>query len=117
VLDSVILKEVCENIFEDLTKLVEARNHVIPSNIYEEQWTSLRERVDYIMFEMKKLSQEAHNQTLHNLFKDVTRSMEEVELNRIQLRVYSTSQIHLPTWMPLQLLLPVFRVKIPIFPG
>jgi len=30
-LDSVILKEVCENIFEDLTKLVEARNHIIPT--------------------------------------------------------------------------------------
>jgi len=33
------------------------------------------------MFEMKKLSQEAHNQTLYNWFEDVARSMEEVELN------------------------------------
>ena len=80
-LDFVILKEVCEKIFKDLTKLLEAMNHVIPSNIYEEQWNSLRERVDYVMFKMKKLSQEAHNQTLHNWFKDVARSMEEVELN------------------------------------
>jgi len=35
-LDYVIVKEVYENIFENLTKLIEARNHVIPSNIYEE---------------------------------------------------------------------------------
>jgi len=89
-LDSVILKEVCQNIFEDLTKLVEARNHVIPSNIYEEQWTSLRERVDYVMFEMKKLSQEAYNQTLHNWFKDIARSMKEMELNMnpVERRLY-----------------------------
>jgi len=89
-LDFVILKEVCENIFEDLTKIVEATNQVIPSNIYEEQWTYLRERVDYVMFEMKKLSQEAHNQTLHNWFKDVAKSVEEVELNRnpIKNRLY-----------------------------
>jgi len=89
-LDYVILKKVCENIFEDLIKLVEARNQVIPSKIYEEQWTSLRERVDYVMFEMKKLSKEAHNQTLHNWFKDVVRSMEEVKLNinPVKIRLY-----------------------------
>jgi len=42
------------------------------------------------MFEMKKLSQEAHNKTLHNCFKDDARSMEEVELNRnpIKNRLY-----------------------------
>jgi len=60
-LDSIILKEVCENIFEDLTKLVKARHQVIPSNIYEEQWNTLRETVDYVMFEMMKLSQQEHN--------------------------------------------------------
>jgi len=87
-LDSIILKEVCENIFEDLTKLVEPRNQIIPSEIYEDQWTALRERVDYVMVEMKKMSQEAHNQTLHNSFKDVAKSMEEVELNRNKSRLY-----------------------------
>jgi len=56
-LDSIILKEVSENIFEDLTKLVKARYQVIPSNIFEELWNTLRERVNYVMFEMMKLSQ------------------------------------------------------------
>jgi len=81
-LDFVILKEVCENIFEDLTKLVESRNHIIPTGNYEDQWIALRKRVDYVMCELQKLSQKAQNQTLNNWFKDVAKSMQEVELNR-----------------------------------
>jgi len=41
-LDSIILKEVCENIFKDLNKLVKARNDPIHTKKYEDQWTALR---------------------------------------------------------------------------
>ena len=84
-LDSVILKEVCENIFEDLIMLVKARNNLIHIENYEEKWTALRERVDTVMCELQKLSLYAHNQSVSNLnnwFNDVVKSMKEVEVNR-----------------------------------
>jgi len=77
---------VCENIFEDLNKLVKARNHVIHTESYEDQWTSLRERVDTIMCELQKLSPEAQDQTLNNWFKDVVNNMKEVEATKNQAR-------------------------------
>jgi len=86
-LDSVLLKEVCENIFEDLNKLVKARRNFVHKENYEEKCIALRERVDTVMCELQKLSLEAHNQsinTLNNWFKDVVSSMEEVEINRNQ---------------------------------
>jgi len=60
-LDSIILQEVCENIFEDLHKLVKARNTPIHTQSYEDKWTALRERVDTVMCELQKLSIEAQN--------------------------------------------------------
>jgi len=43
-LDSVILKDVCENIFVDLNKLVKTRSNFIHKKNYEDEWISLRER-------------------------------------------------------------------------
>jgi len=79
-----MLKVVCKNIFEDLNKLVNARNDPIHTVKYEDQWTSLRERVDTIMCELQKLSLKAQNQFLNNWFKDVVKSMKEVEVNTSQ---------------------------------
>jgi len=62
-LDSVILKEVCENIFEDLSKLVKARNNFV----HLEKWTALIERVDTVMCELQKLSLEAHKESINTL--------------------------------------------------
>jgi len=86
-LDSTILKEVCENIFKDLNRLVKTRNNLVHENDYVDEWTGLKERVDYVMCELQKLSLEAHNQTMNSLqdcFKNVISSMEEVEVNRNQ---------------------------------
>jgi len=44
-LDSIVLKEVYENIFEDLQKHVKARDDHVHVVRYEDQWTDLRERV------------------------------------------------------------------------
>jgi len=63
-LDSTILQEVCENIFKDLNKLVKTRSNLIHKKSYVDQWTSLRERIDYVMGELQKISIEAHNQAL-----------------------------------------------------
>jgi len=74
-LDSIILKEVCENIFEDLNKLVKTRNDLIHTGKYEDKWTALRERVDRVMCELHKLSIEAQNQSLNNWFKEVVNNV------------------------------------------
>jgi hypothetical protein len=114
-LDYVILKEVCENIFEDLYKLVKARNNFVHLENYEEKWTALREIVDTVMCELQKLSLEAHNQsinTLNNWFKNVISNMKEVEVNRDQekhkLYISYTYQTLLSIWMLHQSSLQVF---------
>jgi len=84
-LDSIILKEVCENIFKDLNKLVKTRNNLVHEEDYVSEWTSLRSRVDYMMFGLQKLSLEAHDKALLDLqqwFQGVTVNLEKVELNR-----------------------------------
>jgi len=55
-LDYIILKEVCENIFKDLNKLIKTRNNLVHEEDYVSNWTSLRNRVDYMMCELQKLS-------------------------------------------------------------
>ena len=55
-LDYIILKEVCENIFKDLNKLIKTRNNPVHEEDYVSEWTSLRNRVDYMMCELQKLS-------------------------------------------------------------
>jgi len=84
-LDSAILKEACEQIFIDLNKLVKTRNNYIHEKDYVSEWTSLRNRVEYMMCELHKLSLEAHDKALLDLqqwFKGVTVNLEEAELNR-----------------------------------
>ena len=86
-LEFVILKEVCENIFKDLNKLVQTRSNFVHQKNYEDEWTTLGERIDYMMCELQKLSLEAHNQalnTLNNWFKDVVTGMDEMEDTRNQ---------------------------------
>jgi len=65
-LDSIVFKEVCENLFEDLKKLVEARNNPIHTKSYEGRWIKLRERIDRVMRALQKLSVEAQEQSLNN---------------------------------------------------
>ena len=86
-LEYVILKEVCEKIFKYLNKLVQTISNFVHQRNYQDEWTTLRERVDYVMRELQKLSLEAHNQalnTLKNWFKEVVSIMEEVEVTRNQ---------------------------------
>jgi hypothetical protein len=84
-LDSTILQEVCENIFQDLNKLVKFRTYFVHDKDYINEWTRLRNRVDFVMCELQKTSLEAHNQalqTLNDLFNEVVTSMKEIEINR-----------------------------------
>jgi len=62
-LDSSILADVCENIFQDLNKLVQARNNLIHEDNYVKQWRRLRERVDFIISELERSSLDAQDTT------------------------------------------------------
>jgi len=81
-LDSIVLKDVCENIFEDLKKLVKARNDPVHTEQYEEKWIAPKEVIDRVLCDLQRLSVEAHNQSLNKWFKDVINSMEAVQVNR-----------------------------------
>ena len=86
-LDSIILTDVCESIFTELNKLVKARNNLVYEEDYVQEWRRLRERVDFVMSELQKSSLEAHRNaknSLNDWFKDVVKSMEEVEIKRTQ---------------------------------
>ena len=52
-LDSTLLMDVCENIAQELKKLIQARNDLIHKDSYEKQWSRLKERIDYIMYALQ----------------------------------------------------------------
>jgi len=64
---------------------VKTRKNFIYEKDYVSEWTSLRNRMEYMMCELHKLSLEAHDKALFDLqqwFKGVAVNMEEIELNR-----------------------------------
>jgi len=88
-LDSIILADVCESIFTELNKLVKVRNNLVHEEDYVQEWRRLRERVDFVMSELQKSSLEAHSNaknSLNDWFKNVVKSMQEVEVKRTQER-------------------------------
>jgi len=72
-LDYIVLKEVCENIFEDLKKLVKARNHPVHTEQYVEKWTALREMIDRVLCDLQRLYVEAQNHSLNNWLRKLSR--------------------------------------------
>jgi len=58
-LDSIILANVRENIFQELNKLIQARNNLIHEENYVKQWRRLRERVDFVLTELQRSSFDA----------------------------------------------------------
>jgi len=53
-LDSTILADVCENIFQELNNLVQARNNLIHEDNYEKLWIRLKDRVEYVLTELQR---------------------------------------------------------------
>jgi len=58
-LDSIVLREFCENIFEDLNKLVKAKNDPVHTENYEDKWIALGEVLDRVLCDLQRLSVEA----------------------------------------------------------
>ena len=119
-LDSIILQEVCDNIFKGLNKLVKTRNNFIHKEDYVNEWARLRERVDIVMCELQKSSLEARDKALNTLnewFTEVVKNMEEVYVTGIRKRASFISQIHLSSWMPQASSHQVCNLRILISPG
>jgi len=73
----------------ELNKLVKVRNNLVHEEDYVQEWRRLRERVDFVMSELQKSSLEAHSNaknSLNDWFKNVVKSMQEVEVKRTQER-------------------------------
>jgi len=66
---STILANVCENIFQELNKLIEARNNLVHVDKYHKQWRKLRERVHFVLSELQRSSFDAQG-TAHNNLQD-----------------------------------------------
>ena len=84
-LNSSILADVCENIFQELNKLVQARNNLVHEDNYVKQWRRLRERVDFIISELERSSLDAQDTAQNNLQdwrKGVVSKLQEVEVRR-----------------------------------
>jgi len=43
---------VCENIFQELNNLVQARNNLIHEDNYEKLWIRLKDRVEFVLTEL-----------------------------------------------------------------
>jgi len=84
-LDSTILADMCENIFQELNKFVEARNNLVHEETYVKQWRRLREKVDFVLTEFQRLSFDAQHTAQNNLqnwLRGVVNNLQEVEVNR-----------------------------------
>jgi len=53
-LDSTILGDVCENIFQELSNLVQARNNLLHEDSYEKLWIRLKDKVEYVLTELQR---------------------------------------------------------------
>jgi len=48
-LDSILLADVCENIFQELNNLIQGRNNLVHKDSYDKKWKILKEQVDYVL--------------------------------------------------------------------
>jgi len=82
-LDSTILADVCENIFQKLNKLVQARNNLTHEERYDKQGRRLKERVDFVLSKLQRSSLDAQD-NLQDWLKGVVNNLQEVEVKRTQ---------------------------------
>jgi len=84
-LDSSLLADVCENIFQELNKLIQARNDLIHEDSYEKSWKRLKERVDYVLTALQRTyldDQDTAQQKLQDWLKGINNNLQEVRVLR-----------------------------------
>jgi hypothetical protein len=85
-LDSTLLQNVCENIGQELVKLIPARNDLVHKESYEKRWNRLKERVDYTMSALQTTctdAQDLAHQKLKDWLKGIDSSLQEVKILKI----------------------------------
>jgi len=88
-LHSTLLADVCENIFQELNKLIEARNNLVHEDVYEKQWRRLRERVEFIMSKLQRSCLDAQDTAQNNIqdwLQGVANNLQEVRVSRTSVR-------------------------------
>ena len=84
-LNSTILANVCENIFQELNNLVQARNNLTHEDNYENMWTRLKDRVEFVLTELQRSCLDAQEIALTKLqdwMKGVVSNLHEVKILR-----------------------------------
>jgi len=82
-LDSSLLADVCENIFQELNRLIQSRSDLIHQNSYEQSWKRLKERVENILNALQRTcidDQDMAQQKLKDWLKGVTSNLQEVQI-------------------------------------
>jgi len=69
---------VCQEIFDRLLELVEARNQTTHLVNYADKWNNLRKLVDNTLDNLQAMVIASQLEAFKNWFKEVCRSMEEV---------------------------------------
>jgi len=74
---------VCENIFQELNKLIEARNNLVNEDIYHKKWRRLRERVDFQDAQRSSFdAQDTAQNNLQDWLRGIVNDMQEVAVSR-----------------------------------
>jgi len=84
-LNSTILANVCEDIFQELNNLVQPRNNLTFEDNYEKMWTRLKDRVEFVLTELQRSCLDAQEITLTKIqdwLKGVVYNMHEVKILR-----------------------------------
>jgi len=74
---------VCENIFQELNNLIQARNNLTHEDSYEKQWKRLQERVIFVLTELQRTCFDAQDNAqtkLQEWLKGVVCNLQEVKV-------------------------------------
>jgi len=88
-LDSSLLADVRENLFQELNRLIQSRNDLIHQNSYEKSWKRLKERVDNVLNALQRTcmdDQDIAQQKLKDWLKGVISNLQEVRVLRTWVR-------------------------------
>jgi hypothetical protein len=76
---------VCENISQELIKLIQGRNNHTHKESYEKQWRRLKEIVDFVLSELQRTcldEQDSAHQKFQDWLKGVDNNLQEVKILR-----------------------------------
>jgi hypothetical protein len=82
-LDSTLLQDVCENIGQELVKLIQARNNLVNQESYDKQWKRLKERVDFVLSELQRTcidEQDSAQQQLQDWLRGIDNNLQKVKI-------------------------------------